>query len=88
MYKDRDIVRITDKELELLQLINDLGPCTSEKVHEYADPTSEYLVVMRRLHGLVQKGFLRRIIINNKQLYRTSKNYGYLRGFLNRPSLP
>jgi len=79
----RHNVQITDKELEILQLINDLGPSTSEKVHESADPKFEYLYVMRCIHGLVEKGFLRRIIINKKQLYMTSRNYNYIKSFLN-----
>lgn len=76
-------VNITDEELELLDLISSLGPCTSEKVHESLTPRFEYLIVMRNLHKLVAKGFLQRIIINKKQLYRTSKNYSYIKSFLN-----
>lgn len=76
-------VRINDKELELLEAINTLGPCSSEKVHESIEPKVDYLLVMRTLHGLVQKGFLQRIIINKKQLYRTSRQYSYIKSFLN-----
>ena len=79
--KDRNF-RISDKELELLELINNLGPCTSERVHESIDPKFEYLVVMRSMHNLVEKGFLQRVIINKKQLYKTSKNYSYIRSYL------
>ena len=76
-------MRITDKELELLAVINNLGACSSEKVHEHMDAKADYLSVMRALHGLVEKGFLQRIIINKKQLYRTSRQYSYIKSFLN-----
>jgi predicted transcriptional regulator len=78
-------VRISDKELELLETINSLGACSSERVHESVEPKIEYLIVMRMLHALVEKGFLQRIIINQKQLYRTSRNYAYIKSFLNSP---
>ena len=78
-------VRINDKELELLEVIHNLGPCSSEKVHETLQPSGGYLIVMRTLHGLVEKGFLQRIIINQKQLYRTSRQYSYVKSFLNNP---
>ena len=87
MYKGRNNVRITDGELELLELINNLGPCTSEKVHESVDSKFEYLFIMRSLHRLVEKGFLQRIIINKKQVYRTSRNYSFIKSFLNNSSL-
>jgi predicted transcriptional regulator len=80
-------VRISDKELELLEVINNLGACSSQKVHECVDAKFEYLFVMRTLHSLVEKGFLQRIIINKKQLYRTSRNYSYVRSFLNSSDL-
>ncbi|MEX2233810.1 MAG: BlaI/MecI/CopY family transcriptional regulator [Cyclobacteriaceae bacterium] len=76
-------VRISDKELEILEVINNLGACGSEKVHESVESKFEYLFVMRTLHILVEKGFLQRIIINKKQLYRTSRNYSYIKSFLN-----
>jgi len=76
-------VRISDKELELLEVINGLGPCSSEKVFDSMDQKIEYLLVMRSLHRLVEKGFLQRIIINQKQLYKTSRNYSYVKSFLN-----
>lgn len=87
MYKGRNNVRVTDQELELLELINNLGPCTSEKVHECVDPKFEYLFIMRSLHRLVEKGFLQRIIINKKQVYRTSRNYSFIKTFLDKSSL-
>lgn len=76
-------VQISDKELELLEMINTVGPCNSEKVHESLSPQAEFLIVMRTLHRLVEKGFLQRIIINKKQLYRTSRQYSYVKSFLN-----
>lgn len=82
MSKYKKNVRINDKELELLEAISTLGPCSSEKVHESIEPKIDYLVVMRTLHGLVQKGFLQRIIINQKQLYKTSRQYSYIKSFL------
>ncbi|MGC1243119.1 MAG: BlaI/MecI/CopY family transcriptional regulator [Chryseosolibacter sp.] len=83
MDRGKKNVRITDQELALLEVINSLGPCTSEKVHEAADTRFEYLYVMRSLHGLVEKGFLQRVIINQKQFYKTSRNYNYIKSFLN-----
>lgn len=85
MFKGKKNVRVSDQELELLGIINTLGPCTSEKVHEALNTKPEYLFVMRCLHRLVEKGFLKRIIINQKQLYRTSRNYSYIKSFLSNP---
>lgn len=78
-------IRISDHELALLERVNTLGPCSSEKIHESMDPRPEYLLVMRALHGLVAKGFLQRVIINQKQFYKTSKHYSLLKSFLNNP---
>ena len=83
MSRFKSNVRISDKELELLQVINNLGPCSSDKVHESLEPKTDFLSVMRSLHTLVEKGFLQRIIINKRQLYRTSRNYSYIKSFLN-----
>lgn len=68
-------------------MIDSIGPCSSEKVHENLSPKAEFLIVMRALHTLVEKGFLQRLIINKKQLYRTSRQYSYIRGFLQKPNL-
>lgn len=87
MSRFKNNVRISDTEVALLETINDLGPCSSEKVHESIEPKLEYLFVMRMLHTLVEKGFLKRVIINQKQLYRTSRNYAYIKSFLNSPDL-
>ena len=87
MPRFKNNVKISDKELELLEIINNLGPCSSEKVHEIVEPKTEFLIVMRTLHTLVEKGFLQRFIINKKQLYRTSRNYSYIRSFLEKPNL-
>ena len=83
MSRFKNKVRISDKELALLEVISAIGPCTSEQVFGTMEPKSEFLFVMRTLHGLVEKGFLQRIIINKKQLYRTSRNYSYIKSFLN-----
>lgn len=72
-------VRISDRELELLAMVNNLGPCTSEKVHENLNHKTEYLLVMRGLHKLVEKGFLQRVLIDKKPLYRIRKNYSRIR---------
>ena len=71
----RNRMRISGTELELLEVVNKLGPCSSEKVHQTAEPDSEYLLVLRKLHMLVEKGFLQRIVINRQTLYRTPGNY-------------
>lgn len=85
MSRFKNNVRISEKELELLEVINNMGPCSSDKVHESLQQKADFLSVMRSLHTLVEKGFLQRIIINKKQLYRTSRNYSYIRSFLNNP---
>lgn len=83
MYNGRN-VDLSSKEVQLLEIVNRVGPCTSEQVHEAFDPEAEFLLVMRSLHALVQKGFLQRVVINKKQLYRTSRNYSFVKAFLNR----
>ena len=75
-------VNISELELELLRVINNLGTCSSETVHETLNNKLDFLFVMRSLHALVEKGFLQRIIINNKQLYRISRSYSYIKSFL------
>ena len=82
MSRIKNNVRITGEELELLNVIDRLGPCTSDKVHEQLDNKSDYLMVMRALHGLAEKGFLQRMIINKKQLYKTSRHYNFVKSFL------
>lgn len=85
--KKRNKVLVSDKELRLLEAISQIGPCSSEKVHESLDPKVELLFVMRSLHNLVEKGFLQRIVINNKQLYRTARNYTYIKSYINASDL-
>lgn len=80
--RKRNKVWVSDHELKLLKAINQLGPCSSEKLHEHLHPKFELLFVMRSLHSLVEKGFLQRIVINNKQLYRTTRNYGYIKSYI------
>lgn len=75
-------VRITDRELQFLELIDNLGPSSSEQVYDSIEPKTDYLLVMRALHTLAEKGFLQRIIINKKQLYKTSRQYSYVKSFL------
>ena len=74
-------VRISDEELHLLEAINNLGPSSSQKVHEYLDQKFDYLLVIRCLHRLVEKGFLQRLIINKTQLYKTSRNYSFIKSY-------
>ncbi len=81
--RKRNKVLVSHKELELLEAISHLGPCSSEKLHETLDSKVELLFVMRSLHNLVEKGFLQRIVINNKQLYRTTRNYSYIKSYIN-----
>ena len=78
----KGILNISDDELQLLELVNKVGPCTSEEVHVMVDSGIELLLVMRRLHILVEKGFLQRITINSKLMYRTARNYGSVRNQL------
>lgn len=77
-------VNLSEQELELLEVISLLGPSSSENVHEQVNDKFDFLFVMRSLHALVEKGFLQRISINNKQLYRTSRSYSYIKNLLNR----
>lgn len=72
---------ISETELELLELINKLGPCSTDKVHEALDRKPEYLLTMRNMHMLVENGFLQRVIINKKLLYRTPRKYRRIRAF-------
>jgi hypothetical protein len=75
-------VRITDEELDLLEVINELGPSSSQRLHEYFDQKFEYLFLIRSLHRLVEKGFLRRLIINKTQLYKISRTYSDIKSYL------
>lgn len=74
-------VSVSTLELELLEAIHQLGPCSSEDLYEHLCRKFELLFVMRSLHSLFGKGFLRRIVINHKQLYRTARNYAYIKGY-------
>jgi len=75
-------VRITDEELNLLEVINELGPSSSQRLHEHLDQKFEYLFLIRSLHRLVEKGLLRRLIINKTQLYKTSRTYSDIKSYL------
>lgn len=81
MYK-RINVNLSGREIQLLELINKMGPCSSQEVHQAFHPEENLLLVMRSLHSLVQMGFLQRVIINKKQLYRTSRKYSFVKAFL------
>lgn len=80
--RKRSKVHLSVEELKLLEAINQLGPCSSYTLHEHLQPKFELLFVMRSLHTLAEKGFLHRIVINNKQLYRTARNYGYIKSYI------
>ena len=83
MFKNKSKnVRISDEELQLLEVIDELGPSSSQRVHEYIDQKFEYLFLIRCLHRLVEKGFLRQLIINKTQLYKTSKSYSHIKSYL------
>ena len=86
MFEGRNI-QISEKERKLLDVIYNLGTCSSEKVFEALEEEPEYLVVMRTMHRLVEKGFLQRIIINQKRLYRTSRNYASIKSYLDNTNL-
>ena len=75
-------VSISEEEVRLLEVIDSYGPLSSQKVHEAIDQKFDYLFVMRCLHRLVEKGFLKRAIINKTQLYKTSRNYSALKSYL------
>jgi Fe2+ or Zn2+ uptake regulation protein len=75
-------VYLSGDELRLLEAINEVGPCSSDSLHEHLKLKFELLFVMRSLHTLAEKGFLQRIVINNKQLYRTARNYDYIRSYI------
>jgi Fe2+ or Zn2+ uptake regulation protein len=75
-------VSVTDHELELLEAVNQLGPCSSEKLKDHLHPRFELLYVMRSLHALAEKGFLQRIVINHKQLYRTARNFSFIKAYI------
>lgn len=82
VYKKKNNVRLSDEELEFLKVVNHLGPCSSQKVYEFLEERFDLLIVMRSMHALVEKGFLQRIIINKTQLYKTTRNYAYVEGYL------
>lgn len=79
-------VWVSDHELRLLEAVNELGPCSSEKLQEHLHPKLELLYIMRNLHALVEKGFLQRIVINHKQLYRTARNFSFIKGYIDNSS--
>jgi hypothetical protein len=82
LYKRRNNVQLSDNELEILHLVNDVGLCSSEQAYEQVSVKYELLFVMRIMHSLVEKGFLERILINNKQLYKTARKYSYVKSYL------
>ena len=75
-------VYLSGDELKFLEAINEVGPCSSDTLYEHLKLKFELLFVMRSLHTLAEKGFLQRIVINNKQLYRTARNYSYIKSYI------
>jgi Fe2+ or Zn2+ uptake regulation protein len=80
--RKRNKIHLSSQELQLLEAINELGPCSSGTLHEHLQAKFELLFVMRSLHTLAEKGFLQRLVINNKQLYRTARNYLYIKSYI------
>ena len=80
-YKKRNHISLSDRDLELLEVVKNTGPCTSQQVHASYQGRYDLLTVMRSMHHLVEKGFLQRVIINKTQLYKTSRNYRYIESY-------
>lgn len=81
VYKKTNRISLTDQDLELLEVIKNMGPCSSQQVHEFFQGRFELLPVMRSMHNFVEKGLVQTIIINKTQLYKTSRNYSYIESY-------
>ena len=82
IYKRRNNLQLSENELEILHLVNSIGLCSSEQAYEQVSVKHGLLFVMRTMHSLVEKGFLQRIVINNKHLYKTARKYSYVKNYL------
>ena len=82
LVKKRKVITVFDTDLSILELINNIGPCSSSEVKERLSNNVELLLVMRALHNLVERGLLERVSINGKSLYRTKSNYKNLKPYL------
>jgi hypothetical protein len=50
--------------------------CNPEEVHHHGiEKHVTILEVMRRMHKLIDSGFLERIVINNHSFYKTTARY-------------
>lgn len=82
--RKRKFAAVTETELSVLRAVEDLGPCSLTQVHHYFGQSQDILPVMRALHALVDKGFLRSLVIKNMSVYRTSYRYTIFKKVLNK----
>lgn len=68
-------IPVFEKEYVILELVNDIGPCTTAQVQDKLTDAPDLLTVMRRMHTLVDRGLLERITINKEKLYQVRSNY-------------
>lgn len=68
-------ISIFEKDFAILETVYASGPCTAEKVHRLLDEKSDLLQIMRRMHILVDRGLLERIVLDKQRLYKVKSNY-------------
>lgn len=56
------------EEIEMIKIIEKIEPCTFEDVHSFWQERP-ILSILRSMHIMLDKGFLRRINIGNKRVY-------------------
>lgn len=76
------IILVSPLQFLVLEAVHSNGPCSSVHVSHLLGEDADHLLVMRSLHHLVDRGFLRRITINNSTFYETSPNFGNIRSYL------
>jgi hypothetical protein len=68
-------ISLTERESAILDIVKIYGHCSSSDVKAALPGNQELLLVMRAMHGMVEKGLLKRIIVNERNVYRLNTYY-------------
>jgi hypothetical protein len=68
-------ISFTERESVILDIVKIYSHCNSSDVKAALPGNQELLLVMRTLHGMVEKGLLKRVVVNNRSVYRLNTHY-------------
>jgi hypothetical protein len=76
------LVSVSAMEFLVLETVYNYGPCSAVHVTHLLGEDADLLLVLRTLNEMMDRGFLKRITINNSNFYETVPNYNEIRNSL------